>query len=211
MARACWRGSSKSATTIPSATAAASAPPAPWTNRAATSHCADGRHAAQHRRGDEQRQAGQQHAAAADEVADPPGQQEQAAEGDEVGVDDPREVRGGKAEVALDRGQGDADDGLVDDGHERRRAQQSQCETPVAGDRDGSRSGHAPDRSRSFCYRRSIWNSSAAERHAALRCRRRRAGFSRWKGAASGPATSCCRTARNASRCRGATSASSSS
>jgi hypothetical protein len=49
-------------------------------------------HAAQDRREREHDQAGDEHALAADEVADPAGEQQQAAERDEVGVDDPGEA-----------------------------------------------------------------------------------------------------------------------
>ena len=52
-------------------------------------------------------------AAARDEVAEPAGEQQQAAEGDQVGVDHPRERRLREAEVALDRRQRDVDDRRV--------------------------------------------------------------------------------------------------
>ena len=54
----------------------------------------------------------------ADQVAEPPREQQQPAEGDQVGVDDPGEVRGREAEVVLDRRQRDVDD-------RRRRARSS--------------------------------------------------------------------------------------
>ena len=54
----------------------------------------------------------------ADQVADPPGEQQQAAEGDQVGVDDPGEVALGEAEAVLDRGQGDVHDRRVEDDHQ---------------------------------------------------------------------------------------------
>ena len=46
----------------------------------------------------------------ADEVAEPPGEQQQAAERDQVRVDDPGEVALREAEVVLDRGQRDVHD-----------------------------------------------------------------------------------------------------
>jgi hypothetical protein len=51
------------------------------------------RDAAQQRRDGEDEQAGEEDPPAADEVAEPAGEQQQAAEGDQVGVDDPGEVR----------------------------------------------------------------------------------------------------------------------
>ena len=95
----------------------------PWTKRAPISIswlCGDG---ADQRGGGEDRQAGEEDAALADQVADPAGQQQQAAEGDHVGVDDPGEVALGEAEVVLDRGQGDVDDRRVEDDHQHPRAE----------------------------------------------------------------------------------------
>ena len=53
----------------------------------------------------------------------PAGEQQQAAEGDQVGVDDPGEVALGEAEVVLDRGQRDVDDRRVEDDHQHPRAE----------------------------------------------------------------------------------------
>ena len=58
-----------------------------------------------------------------EQVADPPREQQQTAEGDQVGVDDPGEVALGEAEAVLDRGQGDVDDRRVEDDHQHPRAE----------------------------------------------------------------------------------------
>ena len=52
-----------------------------------------------------------------------PGEQQQAAEGDQVGVDDPGEVALREAEVVLDRGQRDVHDRRVEDDHQHARAE----------------------------------------------------------------------------------------
>jgi hypothetical protein len=59
--------------------------------------------AAQQRREREDDEAGEEHAPAPQEVAEAPGEEQQAAEGDEEGVDDPREVRLAEAQIVLDR------------------------------------------------------------------------------------------------------------
>ena len=66
---------------------------------------------AEQRGGGEDRQPDEEDAALAEQVAEPAGEQQQAAEGDQVGVDDPGQARLREAEVVLDRGQGDVDDG----------------------------------------------------------------------------------------------------
>ena len=61
-----------------------------------------------------------------------PGEQQQAAEGDQVGVDDPGEVALGEAEAVLDRGQGDVDDRRVEDDHQHPRAEDVEGEPAAA-------------------------------------------------------------------------------
>jgi hypothetical protein len=56
----------------------------------------------------------------AEQVAQPAAEEQQAAEGDHVGVEHPREVPGGEAEVGTDVGQRHADDGRVHDHHQLR-------------------------------------------------------------------------------------------
>jgi hypothetical protein len=63
-------------------------------------------HATSHR---EHPHTGQEDAPARDEVPKPSGEQQQAAEGDQIGIDDPGEARLREAEVALDRRERRAD------------------------------------------------------------------------------------------------------
>ena len=79
------------------------APPRPWTKRAAISSVLVLREAAQHRGQREQRHPAQEHPLAPHQVAQPAGQQQEAAERDQVGVDDPGQVGLRDVEVALDR------------------------------------------------------------------------------------------------------------
>lgn len=57
-------------------------------------------------------------AAAPHAVAGAPGQHEQTAERQDVRVDDPRSTRSVEVELGRDRGQGDPDDGGVEDDRE---------------------------------------------------------------------------------------------
>ena len=88
----------------------------------ADQHSLAGREAAQQRSGCEDRQAGEEHALSSGEVAKPTGEEQQAPEGDEEGVDDPGEVRLAEVEVALDEGQRDVHDRDVEDDHQLRQA-----------------------------------------------------------------------------------------
>ena len=67
----------------------------------------------------------------AEQVAEPSGQEEQAAEGDQVGVDDPGEARLREAEVGLDLGKSDVHDRRVEDDHEHPGAQDREREPAV--------------------------------------------------------------------------------
>jgi hypothetical protein len=53
-----------------------------------------------------------------EEVAQPPAQEKEAAEGQQVRVHDPRERRLGEPEVVPDRGQGDVHDRPVEHDHQ---------------------------------------------------------------------------------------------
>ena len=64
----------------------------------------------------------QEHALATEQVAEPAGQQQEAAERDEERVDDPGEVALGEVEVVLDRGQRDVHDRRVEHDHQLRQA-----------------------------------------------------------------------------------------
>ena len=74
----------------------------------------------------EDRPAGGEHAAGAEQVGEAAAEQQQAAEGDDVGVEDPREVSGAEAEVRADLGEGDADDRGVHDHHELRERDEAE-------------------------------------------------------------------------------------
>jgi hypothetical protein len=63
---------------------------------------------------------------APDQVAEPPGQQQQAAERDQIGVHHPRQRRGREAEVVLDRRQRDVHDRDVEHDHQHPRAEDVQ-------------------------------------------------------------------------------------
>jgi hypothetical protein len=81
---------------------------------------------AEQRRAREDREPDHEHAPAAEQVAEPAGQQEQPAERDQVGVHDPREARLREAEIALDRRQRDVHDRRVEHDHEHADAQHDQ-------------------------------------------------------------------------------------
>ena len=86
---------------------------------------------AEQRGGDEDRETDQEHLALAEQVAKPAGQQQQAAEGDQVGVDDPGQAALGEAEAVLNRRQGDVDDRYVEDDHQHPRAEDVEGEPAV--------------------------------------------------------------------------------
>ena len=76
------------------------------------------REAAEQRRDGEQQDARLQHAAAAHDVAEAATEQEQSAEGQRVGVEHPRQRRGGEVQRALDVRQRDVHDGRVEHDHQ---------------------------------------------------------------------------------------------
>ena len=99
-----------------------SAPPMPWTKRAPTSMAwllggpaGDGGER-------EQRHSGQEHLLAAHEVAQAAGHEEEAPEGDEVGVDDPGQPGLGEVQAALDVRERHVDDGAIERVHEHGQA-----------------------------------------------------------------------------------------
>ena len=79
----------------------------------------------------EEDEAGEEHALAPDQVAGAPAEQEEAAEEQRVGVDDPLQARLGEAEVGLDRRQRDVHDRRVEDHHELREADEDEDEPGV--------------------------------------------------------------------------------
>src|SRR5215211_22082 len=76
------------------------------------------RQTAQQRSQSEHAEAGEEHAPAGDEVPEVSCEQEEAAEGDQVRVDYPREARLREAEIALNRRERNVYDGSVQDDHE---------------------------------------------------------------------------------------------
>ena len=81
---------------------------------------------------DEDRQPDHEDAPATDQVTEAPGEQKQTAEGDQVGVYDPREARLREPEVALDRRQRHVDDRLVEDDHQHPDAENHQGDPATA-------------------------------------------------------------------------------
>src|SRR6185312_7150055 len=66
----------------------------------------------------EERDADEEEAPIAEEIAEPPCEQKEAAEGHEIGVDDPGERRGGESQICPDRRQRDIHDGGVEHHHQ---------------------------------------------------------------------------------------------
>ena len=97
-----------------------------------------GREPARERGGREQAEPGQEHAAAAEQIAHPAAEQQEAAERERVGVDDPLEAVGGEAEIGLDGGQRDVHDRDVEDDHELRDGEDGEGEPPRIGVLDES-------------------------------------------------------------------------
>ena len=75
----------------------------------------------------------QEQPAVAVEVAEPPAEEQEAAEGEQVGVHDPRERGLGEAEVVLDRRQRDVHDRHVEDDHQARQAEDVEREPAGSG------------------------------------------------------------------------------
>ena len=71
-------------------------------------------------------QAGHEDAPAPEQVGRPAAEQQEAAEGEHVGVHDPRQVLLGEVEGLADRRQGDVDDRRVENHDELRNAEQDQ-------------------------------------------------------------------------------------
>ncbi len=81
-------------------------------------------------RRDEHHQADPVHPGPAVDVGEPPAQQQEPAEGDRVGADQPLQRRGGDVQLTLYRGQRDVDDGEVQHDHELRHRQRQQQRGP---------------------------------------------------------------------------------
>ena len=104
-----------------SETAETIAPPRPCTARAAIRSSCEFASPQRDRRDREERDPDQEQAPVAVEVAEPPAEQQEAAEGEQIGVHDPGERGLREAEVLPDRRQRDVHDRRVEDDHQRRR------------------------------------------------------------------------------------------
>jgi hypothetical protein len=95
-------------------------------------HLLRGRHAA-HRRGQrEEDEPGEEETPVPEQVAQPATQEQEAAESEQVGVDDPGQGGLGEAEILPDRRQGNAHDRHVEDDHQVAQAQHEEREPTVA-------------------------------------------------------------------------------
>ena len=123
------RPSAKTTVSIDSAAGAISAPPRPWTSRAAMSRPETAGEAAEERGGGEQRRPGDEDPPAAEPVGELAAEQEEAAEGQRVAGDDPRQVLGAlDVQRPCDVGQGDVHDADVEHDHELAHAEDEQRE-----------------------------------------------------------------------------------
>src|SRR3982751_6379913 len=77
------------------------------------------------------------------EVAEAAAQEEEAAAGEQVGVDDPDQRRLAEAEVGADRRQRDVDDGRVEHDHDDAEADDGEREPAARKRGRGGRHGHA--------------------------------------------------------------------
>jgi hypothetical protein len=74
----------------------------------------------------------------AQEVAEPPSEQEQAAKRDQVCIHDPRERRFREAKIRADRRECDADDRHVEDDHQVTETEDQKCEPEPVVDAPGA-------------------------------------------------------------------------
>ena len=81
---------------------------------------------ANQRRSAEEGDAGEEHAATPEQVGGAAAEQEEAGEGERVGVDDPLQPGVGETEAAVDRRQRHVHDRDVEDDHELRQADHDQ-------------------------------------------------------------------------------------
>ena len=73
---------------------------------------------------------------ASEQIAEPSGQQQEAAEGDQERADDPGEVCLAEMQVMLNGGQRDVHDRHVEDDHQLREAHHEQRRPALAGGRE---------------------------------------------------------------------------
>ena len=119
------------------------AAPTPWAARPATSQASVGREPDEGAREAEDDDAEEEHAAAAEDVAEPPAGDQQHGEAQRVGVDGPLQPLIDESQVALDRGQRDVHDRVVEHDHEQREAHRAEGPPAavVVGD-GGAAAGH---------------------------------------------------------------------
>jgi hypothetical protein len=86
------------------------------------------REPAYRRRSREESDPGQKEGPMPEQVTQPPPEQKEAAECDQVRVDDPGERLFRETEIRADRGQRDADDRHVEDDHQVAKAEDEECE-----------------------------------------------------------------------------------
>ncbi len=102
------------------------AAPVPWMNRATISTSIDGRQRGEHQPDGERHQAADEDAPAAELVAQAPGGDHEHGDRQQVAVDDPLQLAGGRAQVVLDRGQRQRHHRRVEHQHEQRHARPGQ-------------------------------------------------------------------------------------
>ena len=108
------------------------APPTPISARLAISIPAEPASGRQRRAEAEDRQAEVQRPAAAEAVTERAGREQQAGEDEHVGVDDPLQLRARGMKVALERGERNIEDRVVERDDEQRKAQDDE-RPPAAG------------------------------------------------------------------------------
>lgn len=110
------------------------------------------REPAEEARRTEKRYPCQENASAAQQIRHAPEQQQQAAERQEVGVDDPGQPRSTEAQVVADAGERDAHHVVVQDEHELYEAQHHQRRSPTRGSGSGVGAGGGRGGGRSGCH-----------------------------------------------------------
>jgi hypothetical protein len=107
--------------------------PDPLGRTRADQHRGGAREPIDERGGGEERDAGEEQAAAPEQVREASAQEQEAAEGQRVGVDDPLQVGRAEPQAVLDRGQRDVHDGRVEHHHQLREADDGDAEPGVVG------------------------------------------------------------------------------
>ena len=130
-------GRGNSVTMMARITEACMAAPMPWTKRAAMRKPWLGAAPQRTEATVKTHEPGKEHALAAEQVAEAAGEQQEAAEGDEEGVDDPGQVALAEVQVALDRRQRHVHDRGVEHDHELGQADNHEGHPPAVVGGDG--------------------------------------------------------------------------